>query len=94
MNNLPQSNHCLFILVQLVPRKVSFTFDSWTSPSGDPYLSVTGHYITAHKVGYPHEWESKSDQLGFTPIKGNHSGANIGGILVHIVDRYNIRHKA
>ncbi|KAF8240505.1 hypothetical protein L208DRAFT_1146438, partial [Tricholoma matsutake] len=26
--------------------KVSFTFDTWTFNSQDPYLSVTGHYIT------------------------------------------------
>ena len=27
--------------------KVSFTFNTWTSDVQDPYLSVTGHYITA-----------------------------------------------
>ena len=30
-----------------VKGKVSFTFDTWTSDAQDPYLSVTGHYITA-----------------------------------------------
>ncbi|KAF8878632.1 hypothetical protein BD779DRAFT_1403148, partial [Infundibulicybe gibba] len=29
----------------MVPGKVSFTFDSWTSDPGDPFLSVTAHYI-------------------------------------------------
>ncbi|KAF8810718.1 hypothetical protein BYT27DRAFT_7091263, partial [Phlegmacium glaucopus] len=41
----------------------------------------------------PHEWELKSEQLGFTPIEGNHSDTNIGGILVWTVDHYNIRDK-
>jgi hypothetical protein len=81
------------LFIQHIPGKVSFTFDSWTSGSGDPYLSVTGHYITAPKVEFPHDWELKSEQLGFTPIEGNHSGANISGILVRVVDRYDIRHK-
>ena len=72
---------------------MSFTFNSWTSPAGDPYLSVMAHYIIAPKIEYPHEWELKSDQLGFMPIEGNYSGANIGGILVCTVDRYNICHK-
>ncbi|KAG1893156.1 uncharacterized protein F5891DRAFT_1196785 [Suillus fuscotomentosus] len=30
-----------------IPGKVSFTFDAWTSDPGDPFLSVTGHYIHA-----------------------------------------------
>ena len=30
-----------------VEGKVSFTFDTWTSDAQDPYLSITGHYITA-----------------------------------------------
>ncbi|KAF5371872.1 hypothetical protein D9615_009521 [Tricholomella constricta] len=28
-----------------IPGKVSFTFDTWTSDAGDPFLSVTGHYL-------------------------------------------------
>jgi hypothetical protein len=31
----------------VIPSKISFTFDSWTSGAGNPYLSVTGHYIFA-----------------------------------------------
>ena len=29
--------------------RVLFTFNTWTSDAQDPYLSVTGHYITAPK---------------------------------------------
>jgi hypothetical protein len=71
---------------------VSFTFDSWTSEAGDPYLSMTGHYISAPKAE-PHEWVMKSEQLAFTHIEGNHSGSNIGNILVDIIDCYNICQK-
>ena len=84
------TNDCGF---QDIPGKVSFTFDTWTSEAGDPYLSVTGHYVGS-AAGYPNDWELKSEQLGFMHIEGNHSGANLGGILIHVIDRYGIRHKA
>ncbi|KAJ7891570.1 hypothetical protein B0H13DRAFT_1887120 [Mycena leptocephala] len=32
-----------------VPGLISFTFDTWTSETGAPYLGVTGHYIDAPK---------------------------------------------
>jgi hypothetical protein len=78
---------------QDIPGKVSFTFDTWTSEAGDPYLSVTGHYIGS-MAGNPNDWEMKSEQLGFTHIEGNYSGANLGGILIRVIDRYGIRNKA
>jgi hypothetical protein len=72
--------------------KVSFTFDTWTSNAQDPYLSVTGHYITAPK-DYPHDWKLKSEQLAFTHFEGNHSGASMANVLFRMVDRYNLRDK-
>jgi len=68
------------------------TFDSWTSLNGDPFLSVTAHYITA-PADKPQQWELRSDQLAFTPIVGNHSGENIAKILVETIDEYDIRSK-
>jgi hypothetical protein len=72
--------------------KVSFTFDTWTSDAQDPYLSVTGHYITAPE-GRPLEWELKSEQLAFTHFEGNHSGANMANVLIRTIDRYDLRKK-
>ena len=72
--------------------KVSFTFDTWTSDAHDPYLSVTGHYITAPE-GQPREWKLKSEQLAFTHFEGNHSGANMASVLIRTVDRYDLRKK-
>ena len=69
--------------------KVSFTFDTWTSDTQDPYLSVTGHYITAPE-GRPQEWKLKSEQLAFTHFEGNHSGANMANVLIHTLDRYDL----
>jgi len=68
------------------------TFDSWTSIPGDPFLSVTAHYIDS-PVDKPQEWVLRSDQLAFAHIEGNHSGANIGRILIETIDNYGIRSK-
>jgi hypothetical protein len=68
---------------------VSFTFDAWTSQVGDPYLSITGHFI--HDVGAG--WKLHSEQLAFTPLPGRHSGANIGNTIMRTVDRYGLREK-
>ncbi|KAF5380029.1 hypothetical protein D9615_006171 [Tricholomella constricta] len=75
-----------------IPGRISFTFDTWTSDAGDPYLSVTGHYIWASE-DQPMDWSLKTDQLAFTHLEGNHSGSNIGNILVRTFDRYNLRSK-
>ena len=76
----------------VMPRQISFTFDTWTSGTGDPYASITGHYISAPE-GRPQDWELKCKQLAFTPLEGNHSGANMADILVRAVDCYGIREK-
>jgi hypothetical protein len=82
-------NICLW---QHLPGQVSLTFDSWTSQNGDPFLSVTGHYITS-LPGRPEEWELRTDQLAFTAVEGNHSGANMANIILRVIDRYDLRNK-
>lgn len=68
------------------------TFDSWTSLNGDPFLSVTGHYIESSQEN-PQMWALKTEQLSFAPIDGNHSGANIGRILLETIDSYGLANK-
>lgn len=68
------------------------TFDSWTSLLGDPFLSITGHYIQS-AADNPQRWELRSEQLAFTPIEGNHSGQNISKILLKTVDRFELGEK-
>ena len=75
-----------------LPCKVSFTFDAWTSDPGDPYLSITGHYIDLPPDN-PNNWELKTEQLAFEEIHGRHSGKNIAQILTRTVDRYELRGK-
>ena len=75
-----------------VTSKISFTFDAWTSASGDPYISLTAHYIDA-PAECPSAWELKSEQLIFQEIQGRHTGKNMGEILSHAMDRYELRGK-
>jgi hypothetical protein len=75
-----------------LPCKVSFTFDAWTSQPGDPYLSITGHYIDA-PAGHPKDWELKTEQLSFEEIKGRHTGKNMAAVLRHTIDQYQIHGK-
>jgi hypothetical protein len=75
-----------------IDSKISVTFDSWTSEPGMPFLSVTTHYIDSQD-SKPQEWELKSEQLTFTIINGNHSGSNIGRILIETINNYDFRTK-
>lgn len=75
-----------------IPSKISFTFDAWTSAPGDPYISLTAHYIDA-PADCPNKWELKSKQLIFQEIQGRHTGKNMGEILGRTLDRYELRNK-
>jgi hypothetical protein len=75
-----------------VPSKVFFTFDAWTSVPGDPYLSLTAHYIDA-LADHPNAWELKCDQLIFQEIDRRHTGKNMGEILGRALSRYDLHGK-
>jgi len=72
-----------------VPSKISFTFNAWTSAPGDPYISLMVHYIDA-PTNCPNAWELRSEQLIFQEIQGRHTGKNMGDILSHSLDRYEL----
>ena len=75
--------------MQKIPSKISFTFDAWTSGPGDPYLSLTAHYIDA-PADCPSAWVLKSEQLIFQEIQGRHTGKNMAEILSRVLDRYGL----
>lgn len=77
-------------VTQNIKGTVSFTFNTWTSKTGDPSLSVTGHYMT-EPGDKPNEWKLNTQQLEFIRFEMHHSGVNMSNILVHTVDRYDIR---
>jgi hypothetical protein len=78
--------------VQELPGKVSFTFDSWTSRSGDPFLALTAHYIES-SAAKPLQWELRANLIGFIPIVGNHSGLNQARHILRCIDRVHLRAK-
>ena len=73
--------------LQHVNSKVSMMFNTWTLLSEDPFMSITTHYIDT-PVNKPQQWILQLDQLAFMPIVVNHSGANIGKILMEAIDEY------
>jgi hypothetical protein len=72
-----------------VPSKISFTFNAWTSVPGDPYFSLTGHYIDA-PADCPSAWTLKSEQLIFQEIQGRHTGKIMANILSSALERYGL----
>ena len=74
------------------PLQDIFHLDVWTSAPGDPYLSLTAHFIDA-PADSPTAWELKSNQLIFQEIEGRHMGKNMNNILGHALDRYGLRGK-
>ena len=72
-----------------VPSKISFTFDAWTSAPGDPYFSLTTHYIDT-PADSPSAWMLRSEQLIFQEIKGRHTGTIMADILSCALERYEL----
>jgi hypothetical protein len=64
----------------------------WTSQPGDPYLSITGHYIDA-PADRPGDWKLVAEQLAFENIEGQHNGKNIALILTCMVNWYDLHGK-
>ena len=71
------------------PGKISFTFDAWMSMPGDPYISLTAHYIHS-PVDHLNAWELQTEQLLFQEIQGRHTGKILGEILNSALDRYHL----
>jgi hypothetical protein len=75
--------------MEKIVSKISFTFDVWTSVPGDPYLSLTVHYIDV-PTDCPDVWELRSEQLIFQEIQGRHTGKNMADLLGHALDWYGL----
>lgn len=67
-------------------QKFSFTLDIWTSPSQDPFLCATLHFIDQN-------WVLKSQVIAFRYIPGRHSGVNMALVLEEIVNEYQIKER-
>ena len=59
-------------------KSVSFTTDIWTSRNGDPFISLTMHFITS-------DWELLNFTPYVRPFPERHTGKNISLVL----DKFN-----
>ena len=71
--------------LQMLPARVklSIVLDCWTSPFLQVFLAITGYFIDA-------DWVYREVLLGFKPIHGSHTGANMSDILLHILKDHGI----
>ena len=53
-----------------VGRRVSFTFDGWTSASMTPFVAITCHFVT-------NDWKLCRTLLSFAELSGSHNAKNI-----------------
>ena len=63
--------------------RVSISFDLWTSPNPYAILGVVAMWIDA-------SGKRRSTVLGMRRIYGEHSGENIGSIVIEVLREYNI----
>ena len=64
--------------------RVSLTLDAWTSATQIPFLGITCHYIE------PLTWKHQSLLLGFERLRGSHSAQALGGVVITVLNKFNI----
>ena len=67
-------------------RRLSFTFDGWTSSNMTPYIAVTAHYVDK-------DWQLRRHLIAFRNLPGSHTGLNIATLLYNIICEYKIENK-
>jgi hypothetical protein len=63
--------------------KLSIALDCWTSPFNQAFMAITGYFIDD-------DWQYQEVLLGFEPLHGKHSGANLSTVLLAILEKHNI----
>lgn len=63
--------------------KISIALDCWTSPFRQAFMAITGYFIDD-------EWNYREILLGFEPLHGSHSSANLSAILFDLLQQYDI----
>lgn len=66
--------------------KMSIALDCWTSLFKYAFMAITGYFLDQ-------EWEYREVLLGFEPISGTHSGANLGEVVIRILQQHQIIHR-
>jgi hypothetical protein len=73
-------------ILQMVPGKISFTTDIWTSPSTKSFLSLTAHFIDK-------DWKLQSVIIDFIQMYGSHTGENIKNTFISGLENLSIKNK-
>lgn len=74
------------VILQELPGKISFTIDTWTSPSTKSFLSITAHFIDIN-------WKLQNTLIDFIQINDSHSGENIKDTFVLGLENLSIENK-
>jgi hypothetical protein len=74
------------VILQELPGKISFTIDTWTSPSTKSFLSITAHFIDIN-------WKLQNTLIDFIQINDSHSGENIKDTFVLALENLSIENK-
>lgn len=72
-------------LLQTLPpnAKLSIALDCWTSPFQQAFMAVTSYFIDQ-------EWNYRELLLGFEPLHGTHTGANLSAVLFELLQQHQI----
>lgn len=72
------------LLQKLPPNaKLSIALDCWTSPFQQAFMAITGYFIDQ-------DWNYREILLGFEPLYGSHSGANLSTVLLDLFQQHQI----
>jgi hypothetical protein len=63
---------------------LSVAIDCWTSPYQQSFLAICGYFIDA-------SWQLQEVFLGFELLYGQHSGENIGKVLVGVLRKHGVQ---
>lgn len=63
--------------------RISIALDCWTSPFRQVFMAITGYFIDQ-------EWEYREVLLGFEPLHGSHTGANLSETVFRILQEHSI----
>lgn len=66
--------------------KLSIALDCWSSPFSQAFMAKSGYFITE-------DWQYCEVLLGFEPLYGKHSGANLSAVLLGILQKHQIQNR-
>lgn len=64
--------------------KLSIALDCWTSPFQQAFMAITGYFLDG-------DWNYREILLGFEPVHGTHTGANLSAVLLERLQQFDIQ---